>query len=359
MKKILKTILLLSCILTLPALSGCEKKQPPDPGTAASVTKTDAVVEADAALETKFVKYTRSLPVGDGYLRLPFYCSEGDIANWDKWNITSMYIQIGENRTELQYMQGTISVETMPMYDRYYSGELILYGTFEKACFGTMYLIVKMRDEERERKYNVGQCSIVEGSKKEKQAVSCIEAGAVANTDENNDMCTYGNIVHLKVKEDITIHSIDLGLPDVSLDTGNCIIYSDKEYKAVSKGICGELATDNYETYYLEINRPWGMSEEQRRTASWNKLWPDCYKKNVGEAPGTDLHLKLKKGEYYIYFPFIFKDKDSLSVVGSVLQCTYSCNSSHNLHYVSKSNPYFLEYRKDQAYLDKLFQGTE
>lgn len=335
-KKKLKASVFLFLIVALFVLAGCENGQ-----------KSDS--------ETHFIPYKRSLPVHKLIdLRFSFYCTEGDIENWDLYNISSAYIQIGEIRTKMSYMGGTLVVDTEPVYDHYYSGDFVLSGEFEEPCSGTMYLIIRMNGEDRERKYNVGQCCIVDDKGAEKQPLLCMEMGAIANIDENNNLFTYGNILHIKVKEDITINKMDLGLQDVWLDTKNCRVYSKKEYKELSKGII-QLWTDDYIAYPLRLNAATNQNANTQ-TAAWDKVWSDCYKKKQGAAPVSDVQIKLEMGEYYIYCPFVFGEKNPGSVIESVFQCTYYCKGNKKFHYVSDPNTYFREYTKGIDYINELFK---
>lgn len=360
MKKARKKRVLLFLVVALFALTGYKSEYEFASKTSTvsnkdSIQNTTSVLENKAVPETHFIPYRRSLPAHKLLdLRFSFYCSEGDIEKWDLYNISSAYIQIGEKRTKMSYMDGTLVVDTEPVYDQYYSGDFVLSGEFEEPCSGTMYLIIEMRGEDRERKYNVGQCCIVEDHDTEKQSILCKEMGAIANIDENKNLFTYGNILHIKVNENITINRMDFGMQDVCLDAENCKVYSEKEFKNLSKGIT-QLWTDDYIVYPLRLNAATSQNKNTQ-IAAWNRVWSDCYKKKQGNTLASEVRIELEKGEYYIYCPFVFKEKNAESVIESVFHCTYFGKENKELHYVSEPTTYFREYTKEINYLNELFE---
>ena len=57
-----------------------------------------------------------------------------------------------------------------------------------------------------------------------------------------------------------------------------------------------------------------------------DKIYKKAYKKKVVDSLDPSINLKLKRGEYYVYFPFLFTDKDVPSVTSAVLRISYKAD---------------------------------
>lgn len=117
----------------------------------------------------------------------------------------------------------------------------------------------------------------------------------------------------------------------------------------------------------LEENDPEGIDildedikEDETKTKSvkepsMDKIYKKAYKKKVVDSLDSSINLKLKRGEYYIYFPFLFTDKDVPSVTSAVLRISYKADGKKQ-QYISESSSYFTEYMKSEFILEKMFE---
>lgn len=313
---------------------GCTKE--PDKEEQAK-EEQNPVIQEEAKIEGKtcFASYNQSISLKDGYFTYLFFCDKTDKERWDRLNVQSIYRKVADYRQRM--IINAILIEDELVYGNYYRGILALEGRPGSVCSGEMSLLVKMADSKVIREFHLGKCSVEKSSGTDQKDILQAYSSAVAKPDKDGNIATYGNIVHIKTKKDIKIQNIDIALEDVGLDTKHYKIYSPKEYKAVAGRITVEPC-DEYMVSSLEENDPEGIDildedikEDETKTKSvkgpsMDKIYKKAYKKKVVDSLDPSINLKLKRGEYYVYFPFLFTDKDVPSVTSAVLRISYKAD---------------------------------
>ena len=232
-----------------------------------------------------------------------------------------------------------------------------------------MSLLVKMADDSDLREFYVGKCSVLKSGGTDQKDIIQTYSSAVAKLDKDGNIVTYGNIVYIKTKKNIQIQNIDIALEEVGLDTKHYKIYSPKEFEAIADRLAVKPC-DDYIVFSLEANDPEYvdiMSEDEEedekenksKGTSMNKIYKKAYKKQVVDSLDSSINLKLKRGEYYIYYPFLFTDIDVPSVINAVLRISYKVDGKQKQQYISETSSYFMEYMKSKSVLKKMFEEAE
>lgn len=274
-----------------------------------------------------FAPYTQSFAVGDNEFDLLFYCNEADKSAWAEDNIEEVSIQVGQSNTTI------MSVENIELADdgEYCKGVMKVAGQFEQECSGDMSLLVLLKDKEEKQKYELGECAVVDNNKTDYSDINQLQCGGVVKTDDKENVYTYGIIAHVEVGRDISIKKIDLALDQVGVDTDNYVIYSPQQYKE-------KIEKSLDETTFDEINK-------------------DAYKKKRVSSIKKTIDLRLKKGEYYIYFPLVFISDETPGLNRSVIKLKYTNSRENSIHFISNCFPYFSEFSKSEMILKDIFSS--
>lgn len=276
----------------------------------------------------KFVPYMQSIATGNNEFDLLFYCDDEVKSAWVKDNIEEISIQIGKSNTT------SMSVEDIELTDdgEYCKGILKVTGEFEQECSGDMSLLVLMKNNQEKQKYELGECAVVDNNKTNYSDINQLQCGGVVKTDEKENVCTYGIIVHVEIGSDISIKKIDLALDQVGVDTDNYVIYSSQEYKE-------RIEKSLDETTFDKINK-------------------DAYKKKRVSSIKKTIDLHLKRGEYYIYFPLVFMSSEAPGLVQSVIKLKYTNNRGEDISFISNCFPYFSEFSKSEMIVKDMFNDN-
>lgn len=123
--------------LILFALTGCKE------------TQENEDIQKKTELVTKFVPYSQSVSIKDDTLSFLFLCNGESMKRWDRFNIKSVYLQIGDykKRMSVKYLEFAED----PISDNYFVGQLEVSGSFMEEHTGRMSLLVEMNDEEGTR----------------------------------------------------------------------------------------------------------------------------------------------------------------------------------------------------------------
>ena len=276
--------------------------------------------------KTQFASYSQSVCAGECAFELLFFCTAEDLQRWKKENIEDMWIKIGENQTDVSIIN--LNVSENPIYERYYVGYLTIYGSFKESS-GKMALNVQTKYDSEIREYDLGVCSVIDTRFSENVDIVEMMCGGVVKEDEDENVCTYGIIVHINVAEDIYINEIHLGLDNVGLDTENYLIFTPVEYK---------------NSVYKNIDE-----------VTFDKYYENAYVKKYVTDIDAVADIKLEKGEYYMYFPVEYIENTPVICQG-VVNIEYTTSDGTRNNFISNCFPYFTEFGKSEESLKMMFE---
>lgn len=291
----------------------------------------DSKVSNDA-MKTCFIEYAQSIVAGENVLDLIFYCNENDLTRWRMENIEELYIEIQDKENgNSKIVEGEISyldVSEKAIFDAYYAGAIGVKGNFREAS-GNAYLCIQNKDDTEVKKYELGVCNIIKKENKEFEEINEFVCGGVVKADEQENVFTYGIVIHMGVENAITISGIDLGIDMVGIDNEEYIIYTPEEYQS--------------------------QIFDSLEQTTFDQIVEEAYTKKYVEELDSTLNLTLEKGEYYIYFPLEYVNSSQLTVEQSIIRINYTTQDMKDFTYVSDCYPYFVEYSKSQDTLEELF----
>ena len=282
--------------------------------------------EIDLEDATRFIEYSQSCATNNTTMDFTFFTKKPGLALWSNERILGCSIKVGNVETPARINQ--VDVSDRPIYDEYYMGNISVNADLKEAQ-GEACLVIQFDTEESVCEFSLGTLSILDNGSTTFDSVSQLIAGGVVATDENDNVFTYGIIVHCEIAEPITITEIGLGLNNVGLIADDCIIYTPSEYQ-------GDIVDliDNTE---------------------YDQLVPMAYTKQYAEYIDKSADIELDAGEYYIYFPVVITDDDVPAVNQASIVFKYRAQSGEDHTFVSSSWPFFSEMTKSVDMLEKMF----
>lgn len=167
--------------------------------------------------------------------------------------------------------------------------------------------------------------------------------------DNEFDLLFYCNEADKSVWEEDNIEevSIQVGQSNTTImSVENIELADDGEYcKGVMK-VAGQ-----FEQEYKE------KIEKSLDETTFDEINKDAYKKKRVSSIKKTIDLRLKKGEYYIYFPLVFISDETPGLNRSVIKLKYTNSRENSIHFISNCFPYFSEFSKSEMILKDIFSS--